>query len=72
MKPRPEVHSTILDALEFQSDWPPEDLVGFCCWWQRKLELIPEPARESVRIKITALTGFGKGPVANIHIDYPV
>lgn len=35
-----------------RKDWPPDDLVGFIAWFQKKLDCVSEPYKQEVNIDL--------------------
>ena len=66
-----QIRVDVYDKYEYTTeDWPPTDAVGFICWFQSKLESVPQEFRDDVKIKLHAFPSYDDSAESNIEIYY--
>jgi hypothetical protein len=65
-----KVKVTIYKKIQWDEDWPPENLLLFIARFNEKLKEIPIEYRNSAQISIEGITPYGNDPRSEIKIFY--
>jgi hypothetical protein len=65
-----DITKSVFAAEQYDSDWPPTELLAFKGWIDEMLEQIPEQFHENASISIGSDSGYEGSSHANLTISY--
>jgi hypothetical protein len=65
-----DIKISVIDAEQYDANFPPSGLLKFSKWLQSKIDAIPEEYREKAEIEIGSISGYEGSHYARISISY--